>query len=99
MEFRIVVTASNKNYRLAVKRHELSTPDLERFEVRANNHIFVLDCNHPVLLKAGQSHLPWTWNQVAGPVDAKWFVDEIKMQIEKHIRGLDYEQSKAFNLR
>lgn len=87
--FPIIVTISNKSYRMLVRK-TAATPHLERYEARANNHTFVFDVNRPVLIARNEHHLPWEWRQVAGP-QVGWFAQEIIRMIEKHLRDEYYK--------
>jgi hypothetical protein len=82
--FTIIITTSGKKYRMTVERKYV-TNDLERYEVRANNHQFQFDVNRPVLLKLDLIHLPWEWKLDAGNCPL-YFQREIQKEMEWHLR-------------
>lgn len=83
MDFKITVTTSGKQYRMDVRRIYLMS-DLERWEVRARNHTFLIDCNRPAMAKKNLEHYDWHWNLVAGKCPT-YFLKEIQQEIRKTI--------------
>lgn len=82
--FQITVEFSgNKRYRMIVERKYLMA-DTERWEVKAKNHTFQIDCNRPLLVKKNLEHLGWEWNLVAGKCP-DYFLKEITNEIRKTI--------------
>ena len=65
--------------------------DTERWEVKANNHTFLIDCNRPLLAKKNLEHLAWEWKLVAGDCPG-YFLKEITNEIRKTILWLGKAQ-------
>ncbi len=83
--FQIILRESHNIYRLTVTQ-KAATEAMELYEVRANNHTFLFECNRPLLAAKGLLHLPWQWTLVQGPANAKYYVEEIKKELEKTLR-------------
>jgi|GEM_PF-3659720 len=87
MNFKIIVTTSGKKYAMDVERKYLMS-DMERWEIKAKNHTFLLDCNRPLLAKKNLEHMPWDWSLVAGNCP-QWFLKEIQQEIRKTLNWID----------
>jgi len=74
MPFQIPIVYVKETYRMLVTQ-KYESDDSERFEVRAKNHTFLIDCNRPALVKKKLEHIPWEWNLVAGKCPG-WFFEE-----------------------
>jgi hypothetical protein len=81
--FQISVAFSGKQYRMTAERKYLMS-DTERWEVKAKNHTFQLECNRPLMIKKNLEHLPWEWKLIAGKCP-DYFLKEIQQQIRKTI--------------
>jgi len=91
--FRVEVRFSgNRVYRMDVTQ-KMANETMERYEVRAKNHCFLLDTNRPLLLRKGEAHLPWEWRLVAGSCP-KYFLDEMTQEIRKTICWMENVQKK-----
>jgi hypothetical protein len=63
-----------------------ATNAMELYEVKANNHTFLFECNRPLLAAQGILHLPWQWNLIKGHTGSKYYLEEIKNELEKALR-------------
>ena len=84
-DFKIEIAQLNQVYHMDAKL-KFSTNYIERYEVRAKNHIFQLDCNRPQLLKENKVHIPWQWTLIGGSCPLWWQL-EIQKALERHLRS------------
>jgi hypothetical protein len=75
--------SGNENYRLLVTL-KYENDNSERYEVRAKNHTFLLDCNRPEMAKKKLEHLQWEWKLVAGNCPGLFF-REITNEIRRTV--------------
>jgi len=79
--------SGNETYRLLVTL-KYQNESIERFEVRAKNHTFLIDCNRPAMAKQGLQHLQWEWKLVAGQCPG-WIFKEITNEIRRTITWIN----------